>query len=158
MPRRPLLLSLALATAATAFVLPLAAQADEAEQAAVDARQSLMTLFSHNLGPLALMAQGRLDYDAATAQAAADNLYHLTRHTQDRLWPAGTAHGEFPDSAARAAIWENLEEFSNRYAALQQAAEAMQGAAGGGLQALQGALAGLGGACRGCHEQFRVAD
>jgi cytochrome c556 len=146
------------AALAAALATPLAAQTDEAAQAAVNARQSMMTLFSYNLGPMALMAQGRLDYDAATAQAAADNLYSVSRHSQERFWPEGTAHGEFPDSAARPEIWQNLEEFSTRFGNLQDAAAAMQGAAGDGLPALQAAVGDLGGACRACHDDFRVTD
>ena len=152
--KRPIAaLALAALTAA-----PGAALADEVAEAALKARQSLMTLIAYNLGPLAQMAQGRIDYDAEAAQAAADNLHAMTRHSQERLWPEGTAHGEIEGSAARPAIWTDLEEFSNRYAALQDAATMIQGVAGEGLGAVQGALGGVGQACQACHEQFRVSD
>jgi len=153
MHRRVFATALALALAA-----PLTSHANDANEAAVNARQSLMTLIAYNLGPMALMAQGRMDYDADIAQRSADNLYNVTRHAQDRLWPEGTAYGEMDDTAARPAIWEDLEEFSHRYSVLQDAAEGVRGAAGDGLSALQGALGDLGGACRACHDQFRVAD
>jgi cytochrome c556 len=146
------------AAIAASLTAPFPAYANEATEAAVKARQSLMTLIAYNLGPMALMAQGRMEYDADIAQYAADNLHAVTRHSQERLWPEGSAHGEFEDTAARPAIWENLEEFSTRYSALQDAAATVQGAAGDGLGSLQGALGDLGGACRACHEQFRVSD
>jgi cytochrome c556 len=146
------------AALATSLCAPVAAQSNDAAEAAVKARQSLMTLIAYNLGPMAQMAQGRVDYDAETAQAAADNLYTLTRHSQERFWPEGTAHGTFDGTAARPEIWQNLEEFSNRYTALQDAAATMQDAAGDGLQSLQGALGDVGGACRSCHDDFRVSD
>jgi cytochrome c556 len=146
---------LAVAFLALTLSAPLASKADEA---AIEARQSLMTLFSFNLGPMALMAQGRMDYDAETAQTAAANLYHASRHAQDRLWPEGTAQGEFEGSRARPAIWENLEEFASRYSALQDAAANMNEVAGDGLDALQGALGGLAGACRNCHDDFRLTN
>ena len=152
--KRPLAaIALAALTAA-----PGTALADEAAEAALKARQSLMTLIAYNLGPLAQMAQGRIEYDAALAQASADNLHALTRHSQERLWPEGTAQGELDGSRALPAIWQDLEEFATRYAALQQAVATVQGVAGDGLGAVQGALGDLGGACRACHEQFRVTD
>ena len=146
------------ATIALSLGAPFAAHANEAAEAAVNARQSLMTLIAYNLGPMALMAQGRMDYDADIAQNAADNLHSVTRHSMERLWPEGTAHGEMEDTAARPAIWEDLEEFSIRYSNLQDATATMQGAAGDGLSNLQAALGDVGGACRACHEQFRVTD
>lgn len=146
------------AALALGLCTPLAAQTDEAAQAAVNARQSMMTLFAYNLGPMALMAQGRMEYNAEVAQAAAANLYNVSRHSQERFWPEGTAHGEFPDTDARPEIWQNLEEFSTRFANLQEAAAAMQQAAGEGLPALQAGLNDLGGACRACHDDFRVTD
>lgn len=153
MPRPVLVATLALGLAT-----PLAAHANEAGEAAVKARQSLMTLIAYNLGPMALMAQGRMEYDAEVAQNAADNLYTLTRHSQERLWPEGTAHGEMEGTDARPAIWDELEEFSNRFSDLQDASAATREAAGDDLASLQGALSTLGGACRNCHEQFRVTD
>lgn len=150
--------SLIAAALAASLCLPGAAFANEANEAALKARQSLMSLIAYNLGPLAQMAQGRIDYDAEAAQAAADNLFNLTRHSQERLWPEGTAEGQIEGSAARPAIWENLDDFARRYGDLQTAAATMQEAAGDGLQSLQGALGGLGGACQACHQQYRVSD
>jgi cytochrome c556 len=145
-------------TLALTLALPGAALADEAAEAALKARQSLMSLIAYNLGPMAQMAQGRIDYDAAAAQAAADNLHGLTRHSQERLWPEGTANGEREGSRALPAVWENLEEFAMRYATLQDATTALQAVAGDGLQAVQGALGGVGGACRDCHQTYRLTD
>jgi len=147
--------SLTVAVLAASLVLPAIARADEA---AVKARQSLMTLIAYNLGPLAQMAQGRIDYNADTAQIAADNLVAVTRHAQDRLWPEGTAQGEIEGSRALPAVWDDLDEFATRYAALQDATATMQAAAGDGLTALQGALGPLGGACQACHQPFRASD
>ena len=56
---------------------------------AIEARQGQFKLYGHNIAVLGGMAQGRMDYDAEMAQTAADNLFHLTRHDQSRLWPEG---------------------------------------------------------------------
>ncbi len=126
-----------------------------ADNPAVNARQAQFTLYSFNVGVLAQMAQGQMDYDAEMAQAAADNLYHLTRHDQSRLWPEGTDNESIAGTRALPAIWDDLEGFAGRYSALQDAAAAMQEAAGTDLASLQGALGGLGGTCQACHQEFR---
>lgn len=145
-----------LAVAAT-FALPALAPA-AANEAAIKARQSQFTLFSFNLGVLAGMAQGQREYDADTAQLAADNLYYLTRRDHRLLWPEGSSNASVEGTRALPAIWDDLEGFANRYGALQDGAEALRAAAGTGLAGLQGALGGTAGACQACHQQFRAAN
>ncbi|MCC5988126.1 MAG: cytochrome c [Pararhodobacter sp.] len=142
---------------AAALALPALAPA-AANEAAVKARQSQFTLFAFNLGVLAGMAQGQREYDAATAQTAADNLYHLTRQRQDFMWPEGSDNASIEGTRALPAIWDDLEGFANRYGALQDGIEALQGAAGTDLASLQGALGGAAGACQACHQQFRASE
>lgn len=72
---------------AASLALPAVAQANEA---AINARKSLMSLIAFNFGTLGGMAQGRIEYDAEAAQAAADHLYHLTRYNNLALWPEGS--------------------------------------------------------------------
>jgi cytochrome c556 len=109
-----------------------------------------------NLGVLGTMAQGRTPYDAAAAQEAADNIFHLTRNTQLGLWPVGSDNGAAAGTRALPGIWANNADFLAAYTALQTGAEAMQAAAGTDLAALQGAMGGLAGACQACHQQFRA--
>ncbi|MCC5999797.1 MAG: cytochrome c [Pararhodobacter sp.] len=146
--------ALGLVAALTSFVaLPALSQ-----EAAVKARQGQFNLYAFNLGVLAGMAQGNVEYDAEAAQTAADNLFHLTRVDQIAMWPQGSDSASIEGTRALPAIWEDLEGFVSRYNALQTAAEAMQGAAGTDLAALQGALGGLAGTCQACHQQFRQAQ
>ncbi|WP_333830906.1 c-type cytochrome [Pararhodobacter sp.] len=142
---------------ALALALPLALpQAAMANEAAIGARKAQFQLFAFNLGVLGSMAQGRTDYDSGAAQAAADHLYHLTRVANPALWPEGSDNATAANTRALPAIWENLEDFAGRYAALQSGAEAMQAAAGTDLASLQGALGALGGACGACHDSYRA--
>lgn len=146
--------ALGLVAALTSFVaLPALSQ-----EAAVKARQGQFNLYAFNLGVLAGMAQGNVEYDAEAAQTAADNLFHLTRVDQIAMWPQGTDNASMEGTRALPAIWEDLEGFVGRYNALQSAAEAMQGAAGTDLATLQGALGGLAGTCQACHQQFRQSQ
>ena len=123
---------------------------------AVDARQAQFTLFAHNLAVVGSMAQGRMEYDADAAQVAADNLYHLTRHDQGRMWPEGTDNATIDGTRALPSIWEDLDDFTAKFVALQDAAEALQGVAGDGMDAMGPAVGQLGAACAACHDAYRA--
>ncbi len=128
------------------------------EQQAVDARQSHMTLYAHNLGKLGAMAQGNAEYNAETATAAAQSLGHLVQLDQSGYWLPGTSSDEIEGSRALPAIWENLEDVGAKHQALTDAVANLQTAAGTDLASLQGALGGVGQACGACHENYRVSE
>ena len=138
-----------------ALMLALASPALAQDNPAVGARQGQFKLYGHNLAVLGGMAQGKVDYDAAMAQTAADNLFHITRHDQSRLWPEGTDSSSLTGTRAKAAIWENLDDFTAKFVALQEASAALQTAAGGGLDALRPAVGAVGKSCGACHEDYR---
>ncbi|MBN2760233.1 MAG: cytochrome c [Rhodobacteraceae bacterium] len=138
-----------------ALVVALAAPALAQDNPTVAARQGQFKLYGHNIAVLGGMAQGRMDYDAAMAQTAADNLFHLTRHDQSRLWPEGTDSSSIMETRAKAEIWENLDDFTAKFVALQEASVALQAAAGNGLDALRPAVGAVGASCGACHEAYR---
>lgn len=141
--------------AATALTAMIATTAIADQDPAIEARQGQFKLFAHNFGVLGGMAQGRMDYDADSAQTAADNLFHLTRHDQSRLWPEGTDSASAEGTRANAAIWGNLDDFVAKFVAAQDAAEALQAVAGDGLDALRPAIGAMGGTCQACHQAYR---
>ena len=143
---------------AGALIATLAVAQQDPLAAAVKARQAHMGLYAFNLGTLGGMAQDAIPYDAAAAQAAADNLVALTGINQMAYWPAGTAVGEVEGTRAKPELWANMEEVMADSEALTTAALAMQAAAGTGLDALKAAMGPLGGACGECHEEFRQAQ
>jgi cytochrome c556 len=134
--------------------LALPALADE--NPAVGARQGQFKLFALHFGVLGGMAQGRMDYDAEMAQTAADNLFHLTRVDQGRLWPEGTDNFSTDGTRAKPEIWENLDDFVAKFGGMQGAVEALQGAAGAGLDEMRAAVGGVGQACQACHQSYRA--
>lgn len=134
------------------LALPVLAQ----ENPEIQQRQGQFNLIVHNFAVLGGMAQGRVDYDADLAQTAADNLFHITRHDQSRLWPEGTDSGSVDGTRALPAIWENLDDFVAKFGALQDAAEAVQAVAGDGMDALRPAVGALGAACQACHQTYRA--
>lgn len=154
---RPLALSLGLALAVGSAPV-LNAASHEAANPAVKARQSLMTLFAFNLGTLGAMAQGNTPYDADAASTAAANLAALTQVNIVPMFPEGTDADSISGTRAMPAIWENLPDVTAKYEALQNAAQAMGDAAGTELASLQAAMGPLGGACGGCHDNYRVPE
>ncbi len=141
----------------TAFALGavLAAPALADDDPAVEQRQGQFKLYVHNFGLMGAMAQGRINYDAEAAQTAATNLYHITRHDQSRLWPEGTDSMSIDGTRAKPEIWDNLDDFVEKFGALQTAAEALQGVAGDGLPEMQAAFGAVGQSCQACHEAYR---
>ncbi|TVS01580.1 MAG: cytochrome c [Rhodobacteraceae bacterium] len=142
-----------LASVVLGAVLALPAFADE--DPAIAARQGQFKLFAHNFGVVGGMAQGRMDYDAEMAQTAADNLFHLTRVDQGRLWPEGTDSASSEGTRANADIWDNLDDFVSKFVDLQNAVEDLQGVAGSGLDEVRASVMAVGGTCQACHEDYR---
>ncbi|GAB5446103.1 c-type cytochrome [Gymnodinialimonas sp.] len=145
---------ISLATALVVGTLATGALAQD-RNPAVDARQGHMQIMSLNLGILGNMARGNTDYDAAVAQAAADNLVAMGMVSQRFYWPPGTDSENYEGSRALPALWENqalVFEIGGRYT---PAAEALAAAAGQGLDAMRGAIGPVGAVCGDCHEAFQ---
>lgn len=140
---------------AAAAILATSATMAIPDEAAIGARQGQFKLFAHNLGVLGGMAQGRVDYDADAAQTAADNLFHLTRHDQARLWPEGSDSMSVDGTRAMPQIWDDFDDFVAKFVALQTAAVNTQSVAGDGLDALRGAVGPMAATCGACHDSYR---
>ncbi|MGC9369535.1 MAG: c-type cytochrome [Paracoccaceae bacterium] len=141
---------------AIALALPTALAAGPMEDT-IAARQGYFKLLGANIGVLAAMAKGERDYEAAAAQAAADNLVTLSNYKLDHLFVPGTSADDFPDKTrALPKIWDNLPDIGDKVADLNKAALAMQAVAGQGQGEMAGALGSLGGACKACHDDYRA--
>ena len=122
----------------------------------IKARQSVMQIYSFNIGNLAAMVKGEAEYDAAKAQEFADNLLAAAKMKNGAMWPQGSDVEALPGKTRALKLnWTSYPEAAKKQEALVAAAEAASKAAGGGMDALKGALGGLGGGCKGCHEKFR---
>ncbi|MEL6617480.1 MAG: cytochrome c [Pseudomonadota bacterium] len=147
--KKPLLLLTALAVSASG-----AAIAQDLE-GAINARKGQFRIMAYNLGVLGGMAKGEIDYDQATAQAAADNLVAVSSLNQMVHWPAGTDNVARQDTRALPKIWDNLDDVVAKWNAFGTAATGMQAAAGDGAQAIGGAIGAVGGTCKACHDAYR---
>ena len=135
------------------------AMSGEAEDKAIKARQAVMQLLAFNLGKLGAMVKGDMAYDAKQAQMAADNLKAVASIRQDAMWPMGTAmedSGMQGKTWAKKAAWDTYPAVVKKHEAMVMAADKMAAAAGGGVDAVKGAIGAVGGSCKGCHEDFRA--
>jgi len=154
MPR----LSLTLALSA-ALTLPLMSAAqDRAMQTAIEARQGIFQNYQLMLMQLGGMARGNMEYNAETAQAAADNLVALTQLDARFSWPAGSDADSVEGTRARPEIWSNFDDVVSKAVALNEAAVAMAAVASDGQEALGPALGAVGAACTACHDDYRLEN
>jgi cytochrome c556 len=142
------------AVVAASLALPALAQDRDPLAAAIEARQSHMQLYAHNLGILGGMARGNIDYDADMAATAAADLVALASVSQQAYWPEGTDNAAYDDSRALPAVWEDTEGFEAAKAALLTAATALAETAGTGPEGLAG-MREVGASCGACHETFQ---
>ncbi|CUJ24747.1 c-type cytochrome [Cognatishimia activa] len=148
MKRRVLTTILAIAIAGPAI-------ADKAIESAIKARQGQMQIYQHNLGILGAMAKGTVDYDAAAAAAAANNIKAAASLDAMSMWPQGSDMDSVEGTRAKAEIWTTFPAIAENGMAMSNAADVMAAAAGTDLTALQGAMGALGGACSSCHKAYR---
>ncbi len=118
----------------------------------VKARQGQMATMAMSLGVLGGMAQGKTEYDAAAAQAAANNLAGIAMIDPAIMWQDGTAEG----TASLPAIWDDADGFAAEWAKFVAGAEKAAAEAGNGKDALGPILGALGGSCKSCHTAYRA--
>ncbi|MEE1656913.1 cytochrome c [Microvirga sp. CF3062] len=116
-------------------------------------RQNLMKNNQEQIRALTGMARGQAPFNAATAQAAFQQLEQNAQQTPP-LFPAGSTQGK---TAALPAIWERKADFDARAVKLQQDARAAR-AAITDQASLQAAIQRVGQNCGGCHETYRRKD
>ncbi|MCV6592722.1 MAG: cytochrome c [Silicimonas sp.] len=123
---------------------------------AVKARKAHMQLYAFSLGTLGGMAKGAVEYDAAAAKAAADNLASLAALNQMAYWAPGTSMDDLGDQTeALPAIWQEGSKAAAIGGQLAEAAAALAAVAGDGQSALGPALGPVGQACGACHKAYR---
>ena len=150
---------IAVAAGAALVAGATAAISGEAEERAAKARQALMQVYAFNLGQLGAMAKGEMEYNADLAKASADNLVKATTMNGMAMWPKGSSmddEGMAGKTWAKADIWADGSDVGEKAKAMREAAAQMAEVAGNGLDAMKGAMGGVGGGCKGCHEKFRA--
>ena len=147
-----------LTLAAALVALPALAQDMSPAEQAHAWRQAHMSLNAANIGPLAGMAKGEVEYDAGTATLHAGNLAAYSNVNLLPYFVEGSSSEDLEDSRALPNIWDNLEDVAAKQAALHEAAMAAVDAGGQGQEALAAAVQKIGQACTSCHEEYREPE
>ena len=151
------LIALSAIATLTAFGV-FAQDAEDPFADAVETRHGLMLQMSSDLTTLGGMAKGDVAYDQATASKAAANVAAIASVISMAQFPAGSEYGKSADSFALPELWANQEDFLSKVSDLNNAAAAMQTAAGTDVDALKASMAQLGGACSACHKAYRQPE
>ena len=144
--------SLAVGALTLAAALPAAAQFQKPEDA-VKYRQSAFTVMASHFGRIGAMANGRVPFDAAAAQANADIAV-----TMSKLPFAAFVDGtdKVGNTKAKADVWSKRADFDAAAKKMQDEMVKLQAATKtGNLDQIKAAFGPVGQACKACHDNFR---
>jgi cytochrome c556 len=136
--------------ASLALIAGMAFAEVEATDPLVIAQKDLMKSFGGAAKTLGGMASGEVAFDAAAAEAAKAVLVAGSADIAVKFETAGVD----PASSAKPEIWTNWDAFLVKAKGLTDAATALDVASMDGIKAGMG---GVGGACKACHTDYRVA-
>ena len=125
------------------------AAAQDATNPAVIARKDLMKSTGASVKVLGDMAGGKAAFDAAAAEGARAQLAANAAQIAAKF----EANEADPASKASPDVWTNWDDFVAKADALAAAAKALDASSVEGIQA---GMAGVGGACKGCHTSYRM--
>jgi len=128
---------------------------EQVADSAASTRQAIFKLLSFNMAPINGMARDTVDFDAALAQrnalrvaALAPMIPELFAVNDTRAFPVSTQ--ALPD------IWDNMGDFSQKAADLEEAANVFAAvAAGGDRDQTIAAIRAFGATCGNCHRPYR---
>jgi cytochrome c556 len=120
---------------------------------AIKYRQSAMTIMSTHFGRIAAMAQGKVPFDAKVAQEN-EEVFATVSKLPWAAFGEGTDKGE---TKAKAEIWSDQAKFKAAQDKLLAEALKLNAAVKTGkLDDVTVAFKGVGGACKGCHDNFKA--
>lgn len=114
----------------------------------VKARMGTMSTIKDATATLGNMAKGKLPFDASGAQAAKGTLIKAAAKIPTDF----EAQEDDPKSEAKAAIWRNFNDFTQKAVALEAAAKALDVSS---VDAIRASFGDVGGACGACHKPYR---
>ncbi|HSG51236.1 MAG TPA: cytochrome c [Rheinheimera sp.] len=148
--KKPLLAALMLSV--TSFTATAATAFNDAKDA-VEYRQSAFQLIRHNMADIGDMIKGEVAYDAERVTKRAMALATLTTLPWEAFTVPGTESG---GGDAKAAIWQNLQDFNSRADKFVADAQALQVAAQSGDQAeVRKAFGTFARNCKACHQEYK---
>ena len=124
--------------------------------AATETRQAVFKLLAFNLAPINGMARNTVEFDAALAERNARRVAALAPMIPELFSVNDTRN--FPvTTEALPIIWDNMDDFRSKAAALEEAANTFAGIAAGGDRATTiAAIRAFCSTCGNCHREYRV--
>ena len=119
------------------------------ENPIVKVRMDTMAGIGASVKVLGDMASGKTPFDAAKAAEAGGVIAGNSVQITEVFEPQETD----PVSEAKPEIWANWDDFSAKADALFKASMALDTSS---LEGVQAGMAGLGGACKACHTDYRL--
>jgi cytochrome c556 len=116
-------------------------------------RQGILQGMGWHMGVLGAMAKGERPYDKDVAARSAKFVNDLAAMPWDGFGPGSDAGAP---TKAKPEIWKDKAKFDKLGKDLQVETAKLASAAGGGLDALKGAVGTTGKACSNCHDDFRA--
>ena len=139
--------------AACLTALPAAAQFQKPEDA-IKYRQSAFTVMANHFGRVAGMAAGRIPFDA---KAAAENAAIASTLAALPFTAFGAGTDKGMPNRATPEIWSKAAAFKTKGDEMAAALAKLDAAAKtGSLDNIKAAVGGVGGTCKGCHDDFRA--
>ena len=139
----------ALLAAAAAVSLPAAAQFAKAEDA-INYRQSAFAVLGHHFGRLGAMANGKMPFDAKSAQESAEVVAFMSKLPWAGFG-AGTEGGK-----AKPEVWKEQAKFHDLSGKMEAEVVKLNAAAKtGNLDNLKTAFGPAANSCKSCHDSFR---
>ncbi len=119
----------------------------------IDYRKAVMGALGAHMGAASMLVRNKVNFEHMADQAAG---LAATAATIGDVFPPESANG---DTDALATIWEQQEDFKAKVAAIQEATQNLEEAVDGGDRAAIGkAFGAVGGACKGCHDNYKQAN
>ncbi|MEH6591536.1 MAG: cytochrome c [Halioglobus sp.] len=147
---------LAVAGLSITLLSPLAVSHFDDKEVPQSYRQSFFTLMAMNFGPMVAMMKGEIPWDQSAFEAYANDLAAVANLNLIRGFPEGSHTGK---TRAKPAIWDNLEDFSQKNDDLRAATADLAAAAATGDRAAIGEqFKRTGGACKSCHDDYKSED
>ncbi len=147
---------LVMAFALASFSLPAIAQERDPDKAAYEYRHSIFVVILANLGPIAGMAKDRIPFDGAEMAKRAERIRVMSTMIEEAF--RRDTRGADLDTEAKDEIWDNYTDFSSKAQKLGDAAAALVAAAGDGADPAKEAFRTMAGACKACHDDYRLDD
>ncbi|MDO8909436.1 MAG: cytochrome c [Pseudohongiella sp.] len=119
-------------------------------------RQAVFKLLAFNMAPINGMARNTVEFDAVLAQRNALRVAALAPMIPE-VFATNDTRAFGVTTEALPIIWDNMEDFRAKAAALEEAANTFAAvAAGGDRAATIGAIRAFGSTCGNCHREYRV--